>query len=335
MDQIPQHGHDKGWLDRATESARQAEIRNPDRAEVHRIAGLLNKTRGWYEQAVAEYLRAIELDPANGDAFRFLGDAYLSDNQFEKAEAVFLKAIELDPRQYKNFRSLGFLYYKRGNYDAAATYFRQAVALAPDEPRIHFSLSTALSNLGQFEAAENELRWSIRLQETPVALHALGLVLMMQGKDRKAIPYISKALEIGPEEYLWWMNLGTACRRAGLKSRSNEAYRKGFDMAEAEMIRAPRSGTVRAYVAYLAAQLRDRRRAESEIAEALELSPNDSDTRWAAATTYEALGRRGDALSVLAASPAGVLKELRHWPDVADLCQDSRFLQLLASKAEK
>jgi tetratricopeptide (TPR) repeat protein len=250
---------DKIWLDRVTESIRRAESRNPDLPEVHRIAGLLKANGGWYEQAVTEYLRAIELEPGNGDAFRRLGEAYQSNNQLEQAKSAFLKAVEIDPNQYKNYRDLGYFYHERANYGEATRYFRQAVTLAPNEPLIHFSLSTALLNAGQFKPAENELRWSIRLQETSTALHELGLVLMLQGKDEEAIPSISRALELGPGQYLWWMNLGTAYRRVGLKSNSKNAYRRGFDLAEAEMMRNPRGGNVRANLAYLSAQLGDRR----------------------------------------------------------------------------
>ena len=326
---------DKQWLDRATESVRQAEIRNPDLPEVHRIAGLLKANAGWYEQAVAEYSRAIELEPRNGDAYRRLGEAYESNNQLDEALAAFRRAVEIDPQQYRNYRDLGFFYYQRASYDEAAKYFRKAVALAPNEPLIHFSLSMALLDAGRFSSAENELRFSIGLHETPVALHTLGLVLMLQGRDREAIRYISRALRLDQQQYLWWMNLGTAYRRVRLGSESRQAYRHGLDLAESEMIRNPRSGSVRAHLAYLCTQLGERRRAESEIAQALQQSPNDGDTRWMAAITYEALGRRNDTLSILTDSPVGVLADVSRWPDVADLHKDSRFLQLLASHSQK
>jgi serine/threonine-protein kinase len=326
---------DKLWLGHAAESVRRAEARNPDLPQVHRVAGLLQFEAGWYEQATAEYLRALELDKGNGDAYRRLGEVYQRNNQLDEALAAFHKAVELDPQQYRNYRDLGAFYNERASYEEAVKYFRKAVELAPDEPRTHFSLGVAYQNLGQFSSAENELRFAIRLQKTPVALHNLGVVLMYQGRDREAVPNIAQALHLGPERYLWWMNLGTACRRAGLAADSRRAYRHGLDMAEAEMTRNPRNGRVRAHLAYLCTQRGDRRRGESEIAQALQQSPNEADTRWMAAITYEALGRRNDTLSVLATSPRGVIADLSRWPDVADLRKDSRFLQLLASHVEK
>ncbi len=190
-------------------------------------------------------------------------------------------------------------------------------------------------DLGRFDAAENELRTSIRLQETADSLNTLGVVLIYQGRDRQAIPIIARALNLGPEQYSWWMNLGTAYRHGGFLSDSERAYRRGLDLAEAGMTKNPRDGTIRSHLAYLCAQLGEGQRAKSEIAQALHDSPQDADTRWMAAITYEALGRRDDALSVLAASPAGVLADVSRWPDVADLRKDSRFLHLLNSQLNK
>jgi serine/threonine-protein kinase len=207
--------------------------------------------------------------------------------------------------------------------------------LAPDEPSTHFGLGLAYEGLGQFTSAENELRAAVELRETPISLHALGVALLFEGRDREALPNFVRALSLGTEKYLWWMNLGNAYRRVGLPADAERANRRGLALAEAEMTKNPRSGYARSHLAYLCARLGDRRRAESEIAQALQQSPSDADTLWMAAVTYEALGRRNETLSVLASSPAGVLADLSRWPDVADLRQDSRFLTLLTSHGIK
>jgi len=326
---------DHAWLKHAKASLHQAEERQPDLPEVHRIAGLLKANAGWYEQAVAEYLRAIELEPENGDAYRWLGEAYEGNNQLEEALAAFRRAVELDPQQYRNHADLGFFYHQRARYEEAVRDFRAALALAPDESRLHYKLGVDLMNLGRFDLAQTALRASIRLHETADALQTLGLIMMFEGKDLEAIARFRRAAGLGSERCQCWMNLGTAYRRAGLTSESERAYRRGFDLCEAEMISNPRKGAVRAHLAYLSAQLGDKRRAESEIAQALQQSPNDSDTRWLAAVTYEALDQRDDTLSVLADSPPGVLANVSLWPDVAALHQDPRFLKLLASHSSR
>jgi tetratricopeptide (TPR) repeat protein len=322
---------DKVWLNRTAQSVQEAEDRNPDLPEVHRIAGLLKANSGWYEQAILEYLRAIDLDPRNGDAYRRLGEAYQSNEQMEDALAAFRKAAEMDPKQYRNQRDLGDFYHQQARYGEAVKHLANAVELAPDEPHAYYGLGVAYLGLGQFASAEHELRTSIRLQETPAALHSLAVVLMYQRKELDAIPYFLRALKLGPQRYLCWLNLGTAYRRLRRHSDSERAYRRALDLVEREIADNPRNGSVRSDLAYLCAQFGEHRRARSEIAQALQESPNDAQTHWMAAATYEASGDRDDALAVLRTSPAGVVADLSRWPDVADLRADPRFIQLLAS----
>ncbi len=161
--------------------------------------------------------------------------------------------------------------------------------------------------------------------------HTLGYLLMLQGKDDDAIPHYLKALEIGPETALLWLNLGISYERAGLSNQATAAFRRGLAVAERDLT-DPRNGRERADLAYLAAKLGDRQRAASEIAQALQLWPDHTETRWMAALTYETLGRREDTLGILAKSPAGMVLQLNRYPDVAELRRDPRFLQVLASK---
>jgi tetratricopeptide (TPR) repeat protein len=326
---------DPVWLERTAESVRRAEIRNPDLAAVHRVAGLLQANDGRYEQAVAEYQRAIELEPNNSDSYRRLGKAYQANSQLDQALAALRRAVELEPGYFKPYQDLGAFYFERADYGEAAKQLKKEIELAPNEPEAHFALGTAYLDLGQYGDGETELRVALGLAETPDTLNNLGVVLMYQGRDNEAIPYFSRALSLSPDRSVWWMNMATAYRRVNRAADSERANRQGLDLAGKEMSLDPRNSTVRAHLAYLCARLGERKRAESEISQALQLSPNDTDTRWFAAVTYEALGRREDTLNVLKDSPHGVLADLSRWPDVADLRRDPRFIELLAKRQPK
>ena len=77
------------WLDLANQSERQAQKRNPDVAQVHRVAGMLSFRRGLYDVAASECLRAIALDPKDGEAHRVLGRAYEATNRPDEALAAY------------------------------------------------------------------------------------------------------------------------------------------------------------------------------------------------------------------------------------------------------
>jgi serine/threonine-protein kinase len=323
---------DKSWLDQAAASVADAERRNPDAARVHYVGGILKANSGWYEQAAEAYRRVIELEPNNGDAYRRVGQVYEQNNKLDEALVALNKAIEVDPQLYKNYQALGAFYVQRGNHSEAAKQFKKAVDLAPDESSARYSLGTAYMNLGRFAEAENELRFAIGLRSTPSALHTLGLTLMYQAREQEAVLYFLEAVRLTPERFSSWMHLGICYRRLNLKTESTQASRRGLELADAEISRNPRNGGVESFLAYLCAQLGQRQRAESEIARALQQSPNDADTRWIAALTYEALGKRDATLGILSVAPPELLADLSRWPDVADLRGDSRFIQLLVSK---
>ena len=326
---------DQSWLDKATESERQAELRNPDLASVLRIEGVLDANAGRYERAEADYRRAIELEPQNGDAYRRLGQVLEHNNHLDDALAAYRKSLDIDPGYYRTYQAIGSFYMNRADYNEAAKYLTKTVELAPDQPNPHFDLGVTYLDLGRFADSERELRSSIQLTESPAALFLLGHVLMYESRDQEAIPYISQALDRDADRYLWWMNVGIAYRRVNQLADSERATQRGLTLAEKELTRDPRNGQVRSHLAYLCARLGNRSRAESEVAQALQLSPDDAETRSASALTYEALGERDNTIGVLSASPNGVISDLNHWPDVADLRADPRFQQLLASRQIK
>jgi tetratricopeptide (TPR) repeat protein/TolB-like protein len=324
---------DSAWLDRSTESHRQAQGRDLDLASVHRVTGLLVANEGFYDWAEAEYLRAIELEPANGDAYRRLAHVYESKNSMDQALAVLKKAADVAPNDFKVYQDLGAYYAQRGDNLEAARQLETCVRLAPDEPDPHRVLGMAYKDLRQYADAERELGIAVGLAETPAALVSLAAALLWQGKDDKdqaAIPFLARAVSQSPDDSLSWMDLGIAYRRVNQPAESGRALRHGLDQAVKEMERDPYNGVVRSRVAFLHARLGERDQAEQEIRQALKESES-SVTRGMAVWTYEALGRREEALNILGMSSDDVLMDAARWPDLAELHQDDRFKKLLAS----
>ena len=92
---------------------------------------------------------------------------------------------------------------------------------------------------------------------------------------------------------------------------------------------------IRSRLAYLCARLDERSRAVTEIAQALQLAPDSNATRETAVLTYEALGRREDALTLLSGSPAEVLTNAARFPELTELQKDIRFQKLMSSQRNR
>jgi tetratricopeptide (TPR) repeat protein/TolB-like protein len=322
---------DSQWQERAQASLKNAEQRNPDVAAVRILSGLIHESFGQYEQAQEDLLRAIELEPNSGDAWRRLGKVYEDSNQTTKALSAYQKAIDVQPDYFKNYQQLGTFYFNRGDYEEAVRQRKRMVELVPDMPDAHYALAAPYLNMGRYADAEHELNVAISYQETAKALLGLGLSRTYQGREEEAIPYYERAIKIGPATSLYYINLGSAWRRTNSPREAERAYRHGLDLAEAALAQNPKDGYEKSCLAYLCAQLGDNGRAESEAAQALQISGAAANVRWMVAQTYETLGKRDRTLALLRDAPTSMFVLISRSPDLANLRSDSSFQQLLVS----
>ncbi len=326
-----QRTKDPQWQERAIASLKNAEQRNPDVAAVRLLSGLIHESFGQYEQAQEDLLRAIELEPNNGDAWRRIAKVYEDNNQPGQALSAYMKAIEVQPGYFKNYQQLGTFYFNRGEYEEAVQQRKRMVELVPDMADAHYALAAPYLDMGRYADAEYELHVAISYQETAKAVLGLGLSRTYQGREQEAIPYYERAIKIGPATSLYYINLGSAWRRTNSPREAERAYRQGLDLAEAALARNPKDGYEKSCLAYLCAQLGDNRRAESEAAQALQLSGKAVNVRWMVAQTYETLGKRDLTLTLLRDAPASMFVLIKRSPDLADLRANTRFQQLLVS----
>jgi tetratricopeptide (TPR) repeat protein len=265
----------------------------------------------------------------------WLGVAHEVDSHPDEALTELQRAIELEPNDVRAHQALGALYFHQSKFEEGTEYFKKAVNLAPDEPNLRLILGTGYINLGRFAEAERELRYSIGLQETIGAVTDLGMTLMYERKYREAIPFLERASMLdsppgGTKRYAPLMYLGIAYRRVDNPTAARVVNRRGLVMAEDDSVN-PRDGYPLSFVAYFDAALGNHRHAESEIRQALGLS-DTSAVRWNAVLTYEVLHLRNDTVALLETSPPQQLADVNRWPDLADLHNNPRFLQLLATR---
>ena len=315
----------------AQDSLHTAQGLNPDSVQVHLVAGQLHKAMGQYDRALDDYRRVQELEPRNVDALLRIAGVYDALDDPSKAIEYYQRAVALQPGYYAPYQELGAFYYFRGNYAQAVEQFRNAVERAPGLYDAYTNLGAALNYLGRDAEAEEALLHSLRLKETPRALNSLGALQAYRGQDAQAATYYERALRINPRNTVYLVNLGDSYRRSGRSTDADRSYRMGMDLTLAELNADARDGLTRAYVAYFAARLGARSRAEEEIGQALALSAGDSMVIRKAVLTYVALGETGRALEILRTTPANVVRELNRHPDLAEFRRDLRFQELLAS----
>lgn len=317
------------------ESARQylqmAESLDADSVRVHLAAGLFDEDISEYGKALDQYHRVAEIEPRSGEAFIRMAGAYDKENLPEKALASFHHAIELDPTYYDPHEYLGVFYFHRGDYSDAAKEFQQVIALAPRMANAYTNLGASLEKLGRAAEAEKALRSSLAIRETPRALNNMGSLLLSEKRFGEAIPYLQQAAALTPDNDVVLLNLADCQRHLGRSREAKSNYKKGMELAMAELNQNPGGGQARALVGYFAARLGDAPRARDEITQALRLSPGDNTVLYRAILTYEALHLRTNALAALKGATPDLIHSLQNDPDLADFCSDSRYKEMTAA----
>jgi serine/threonine protein kinase/Flp pilus assembly protein TadD len=325
----------ESWKDKAIASFEQAELRNPDCAEVHRIAGLVEYDRNRQEEAIARMRRATEFQPAHPNAFRRLGEFYRQGGQLPEALQAYSEAQRLAPRDVRIYQDLATFYTQQSNLAEAAKALERALELAPDLPLFRRRLASIYKDQGRFTEAETELRALLKKENAADALVQLGQVLLYQKREKEAVPLLAQATDLDSAKRFAWLYLGLAYQRTGRAAEARSAFQRGLSVAQGEVMRQLRNGYDRAVLAYFCAQTGQSERAGIEAAQALQLAPSNSDTLWYTALTYERAGNRAAALKALENAPQALLEDLRRWPESSALTSDERFSHLLSPDAAR
>jgi eukaryotic-like serine/threonine-protein kinase len=321
------------WLDRAKQTIAKAKSLNADAVPVLLASGSVNQAQGFYEQAVQDFARAAEIEENNAETLRRLAAVYDRMSRPEEAISSYRKAIAVQPGSYRAYSDFAIFYYRRGRYREAEDLMGRVIELAPNLDSGHGNLGVFLMDDGHYPAAEKEMLQALHLRESEVNLNNLGALYNYEGRDQEAIAFYQRALAIGPPTIAQYLNLGDTYRRLDRPRESWNAYRQGRELAESELVDDPRRSFSRADLALFCARLGDRGRAEFEIAQALQMAPEDGKVVRVAALTFEALKERPNTLKILLNAPPDVLGELSRQPDLHELQHDPGFIELVAKKS--
>jgi len=201
------------------------------------VSGL--PTQEMVEKAHAAVNQALELGDRSGEADAALGSVLSLKNDFAGAEVAFRRALELNPNSLRVYRSYGemLLGFAMARYDEALVFSQKAVELDPLSIDANLNVGYCLRQLGRFDEALASyeraleidpnhaetffqiaayhwhitgrldeavvwLRKSLAVDPNPADLAILGWLYLELGDFDEADRWISRAYELGPDNYL-------------------------------------------------------------------------------------------------------------------------------------
>ncbi len=183
--------------------------------------------------AEREFNRALSLNATAVDAYVGLAETFVSQEKYPLAEQTLVRAIELQPKNWATLMAMGRYLFHVGRVDESISYFQRVDELLPESRVASNNLGAAYYLKGRF--AEAAAAWEEALggsTNTNVYLN-LGSSYFFLGRFDDAAQMYQQALELAPEHFEVWGNLGDAYRYSKNQAElADAAYRRAIELAE-------------------------------------------------------------------------------------------------------
>ncbi len=258
-----------GSLDAAAQQLAAAIELAPDRAEPHRILGLVYAADEQYDRAIRELTSAVRLAGGDERARLALADAFIRSEQYPAAEQALRETIARLPasgrahyllaRLYERqgrdaeavaefqtaatsgpllglntiYRAIGLLSNAKQNFDAARQAYSRRVDINPNDADAHLDLAEADARVGRSDEALAEFAVAVTIDPGNAGAHAGAAQLhLAEGRYAESADAARRALALDPAHRQARYVLATSLIRLG---RTDDGQR---ELAEFQRLQA-------------------------------------------------------------------------------------------------
>jgi tetratricopeptide (TPR) repeat protein len=356
-DSIASTGIDSGAIAQAAAAFRNGDLAEaaqrlgtaielaPDRAEPHRLLGLVQLGARHYDEAIDAMRAAVRIDPrderpridladalvasgrleeaareltetltvfqASGRARYLLGLVYQRQGRYPQAREQLARAASMKPLLGLNsiFQTIGALARSQQEYEAAIEAFSSRVDLVPNDPHAHLELGDLFVRQGRHDEALAEFTASLMLdRRRPEVYTSIAQVHLREGRFEKASEAARQALALDGMNKEAHYVLATSLLRLGLEPegrRELEVYQRLQSEATAARTRQLEVEGLRRDAA-VSATRKDYERAAALLRQALDRDPKSAATHRDLGLTLLNAGRAAEAVDELKAALSSV-----------------------------
>jgi len=286
------------------------------------------------EKGIQYFQQAIRLDPSYAQAYAGLADAYIERDIWgglgvgksaDQVRAATLKALELDAQLAEAHALLAHIHFQYDwDWQSTEAEYKRAVELNPNLAGSYVGYAYFLQAMGRHQEALASVRRAVELDPLSASnITDEGRILYRARQYESAIARYQRALELDPGYVPALSRMAEAYEEWGKYDQALAAVQK-FQQAAAD-----RRG-IRRLLGRLYART-GRRREALEITRTIEADPNTSDSAFALAVIYSALGDRDRAIAALekGVQTRSLLPFVFVDPQLDPVRSDPRFQQLL------
>ncbi|NIA23867.1 MAG: tetratricopeptide repeat protein [Proteobacteria bacterium] len=185
-------------------------------------------------QNVKSFVQAMKVSPVN--VLTLLDDGWnnIIKEDYDKAIQVLKKTVNLAPDEIEAKNLLTWALMKKGQLDDAMIIAQKVIMKIPDDPIAHTNMGYIMYKKENYGEAIEYLSDVIHQNKNKKAIiystYYLGLIYMDRGMYNDAIEHFRKTLEMSPNLYEAYYNLGLTFEMMGNKDLAIKALKKCFSL---------------------------------------------------------------------------------------------------------
>jgi Flp pilus assembly protein TadD len=175
--------------------------------------------------------KAIQVAPQSSAGYMQMGNIRKLQGQFNDSETWYKQALSRDPNSPEVLSGLLSIYLIQKQPDKAIAAVNQQIALEPNNGAFHGLLGTVLLGKKDYAAAQVPLKKAIELNKKDVDAYVnLGRAQLGAGNVDDALATCNNGLHDNPNDYRFYMLLGSVYEKKSSLVEAQKAYQKALDV---------------------------------------------------------------------------------------------------------
>ena len=244
--------------------------------------------------------KALEYNPDFVYAYYVLGYYNYKNNQMIEAEIKMKEAISLDPTYWQAYKLLGDIYFAKSKYTSAINWYKKALELNQGNAALCNDTGIALMHAERYKEALVYLNKALSFDPSnPHTRYNLASTYRDEGMPEEAISQYKELARAEPGYPNMHNNLAGIYRSQGRESDAVNEYYQEIQYAQQRLLIDPEDIHTLNALAIAYEGIKEHKRAEEIIKNAIRLAPSYRDAHLTFATIAESLGNNEEALSSL------------------------------------